>query len=57
MHNMAPSVALLVAVAAVLLASADAARFSLASYFGNDMVFQRGAPIPVWGWAPPGQTV
>ena len=26
-------------------------------WFGNNMVLQRDAPVPVWGWATPGETV
>ena len=29
----------------------------LPSFFGDHMVFQRDAPIPVWGWADPGSEV
>jgi len=29
----------------------------LAGVLGNDMVLQRDAPVPVWGWAEPGQAV
>ena len=25
--------------------------------FGDHMVLQRGQPVPVWGWAQPGETV
>jgi len=35
-------------------ASAD---LRLPGFFGDHMVFQRDAPIPVWGWAEPGATV
>lgn len=30
---------------------------SLPNCFSDHMVLQRGRPIPVWGWAPPGATV
>lgn len=29
----------------------------LHAVFGNDMILQRGKPIPVWGWARPGEKV
>lgn len=29
----------------------------VAGIFGDNMVLQRGGPIPVWGWAPPGTTM
>jgi sialate O-acetylesterase len=34
-----------------------AAAFRLARIFGDGMVLQRGARIPVWGWAAPGTAV
>lgn len=29
----------------------------LAGVFGDNMVLQRNAPLPVWGWADPGEKV
>jgi sialate O-acetylesterase len=34
-----------------------AAELKLASPFGDHMVLQRGKPVPVWGWANPGDSV
>ena len=52
------------AIAIVILGSATAAtthaqeeQLRLASVFGNHMVLQRDQPIPVWGWAAPGEEV
>ncbi len=33
------------------------AELRLPSFFSDHMVFQRDAPIPVWGWADPGRTI
>ena len=33
------------------------AAVKLPHIFGNDMVLQQGAAVPVWGWADPGETV
>jgi sialate O-acetylesterase len=33
------------------------AEVTLARIFGNNMVLQQNAPIPVWGWAAPGEKV
>ncbi|MCB9883700.1 MAG: hypothetical protein H6834_18065 [Planctomycetes bacterium] len=38
-------------------ASADEPRLELGSPFVNDMILQRGMPVPVWGWEAPGSTV
>jgi sialate O-acetylesterase len=35
----------------------QAAEFKLAGVFTNDAVLQRDRPVPVWGWAEPGQEV
>ena len=37
--------------------AADTAALRLPRIFGSGMVVQRGAPVPVWGWAPPGSRV
>ncbi|MCF3651631.1 sialate O-acetylesterase [Synoicihabitans lomoniglobus] len=42
---------------ATLLALPLAAELRIASPFGDHMVLQRDQPVPVWGWADPGQTV
>ena len=34
-----------------------AAAVRLPGIFGNHLVVQRGQPVPVWGWANPGETV
>lgn len=46
-------------VLSLLLSLAPSARadLRLPAFFGDHMVFQRDAPIPVWGWGDPGRTV
>jgi sialate O-acetylesterase len=44
-------------LAGAVLAVRCAAAVSLPTVFGDHMVLQRGEPIPVWGWAEPGETV
>ncbi len=39
------------------LACLAAAQVKPANIFGNNMVLQRNKPIPVWGWASPGEKV
>ncbi len=34
-----------------------AAAVKLPAIFGDDMVLQRGRPVPVWGWADKGEKV
>ena len=55
------SLVILVLAAAALLPernyAADAAPLRLPSIFGDHMVLQRDMPVPVWGWAEPGETV
>ncbi len=41
----------------VLLADAGFAEVKLPALFGNHMVLQREMPVPVWGWADPGEKV
>ena len=41
----------------LLTFSLVATEFELASPFSEQMVLQRGIPVPVWGWGPAGQTV
>jgi sialate O-acetylesterase len=45
------------AAALVLLAAAAPAAVRLPQVFGDHMVLQRDAPIVVWGWSDPGETV
>lgn len=55
------SIAILVLVAAVILPgrnyASSAAPLRLPSIFSDHMVLQRDMPVPVWGWAEPGETV
>jgi sialate O-acetylesterase len=44
-------------VALTLLAAGAAAEVRLPNVFGDHMVMQRGTPLPVWGWAGPGETI
>lgn len=39
------------------LASAACAEVRLAHIFSDHMVLQRGLPVPVWGWADPGEMI
>jgi len=39
------------------LATVAAAAVKLPAVFGDNMVLQRGRPVPVWGWADPGEEV
>jgi sialate O-acetylesterase len=54
--RMARQTGMMALAAAILLASAHAA-VSVPHIFSNDMVLQREMPIPVWGWADPGEKV
>ena len=40
-----------------LLANASSADVTLPKIFADHMVLQQGRPIPVWGWAEPGENV
>jgi sialate O-acetylesterase len=40
-----------------LAASSAVAEVRLAAVFGDHMVLQRGRPLPIWGWAEPGEAV
>ena len=42
---------------AALVAGAVSADVSLPNVFNHNMVLQRGQPVPVWGWAAPGEPV
>ena len=44
-------------MATALLSNAVRADMTLGSPFGDGMVLQRDMPVPVWGWAEPGQRV
>ncbi|MDX9979458.1 MAG: sialate O-acetylesterase [Lentisphaeria bacterium] len=44
-------------VSALLVCGLVRAEISLPAIFGSHMVLQRGAAIPVWGWAAPGEQV
>lgn len=46
-----------VTFALVCLAATARADVKLASIFGDSMVLQREMPVPVWGWAEPGEAV
>jgi sialate O-acetylesterase len=48
---------LLAAVLPASLEARNAAALKLAAVFSDHMVLQRDAPVPVWGWATPGETV
>lgn len=50
----APLMAVLMAVTAAAPAHAE---LRLARLFGDSMVMQRGASVPVWGWATPGAAI
>lgn len=53
-------VLILVLATAVLLSRniyADGAALRLPAIFSDHMVLQRDMPVPVWGWAAPGETV
>ena len=43
--------------AMVFFTCAVHAAVKLPHIFGNGMVLQQGAPVPVWGWADPGESV
>jgi sialate O-acetylesterase len=48
---------LIAAAPATLAAACASADVKLPAIFSDGAVLQRGAPIPVWGWASPGETV
>ena len=46
----------LIASALALFVTGSAhAELALPSVIGSHMVLQRGQPVPIWGWAPPGE--
>lgn len=47
----------LAALAAIFALNAAHAALKVADIFGDNMVLQEGQPVPVWGWADPGQLV
>jgi len=52
------SSALLAASLGLLLGAGPAsAKPRLATVFGDNMVLQRESPVPIWGWAEPGESV
>lgn len=58
MRAIAPKSALLGIVLVSCLASvAPAAELRLAKLFADHMVLQRDMPLPVWGWAEPGEPI
>ena len=48
---------LVLAAGAALFAGVVSADVSLPNIFNHNMVLQRGQPVPVWGWAAPGEQV
>ena len=51
-------VSVVICCALVVLASTDAAAaVKLPAVFGDNMVLQRGQPVPIWGWADKGEEV
>ncbi|MFH1732839.1 MAG: hypothetical protein ABIF82_14465 [Planctomycetota bacterium] len=54
-----PACSVLLLLAAVLsfAASPALAAVRLPHVIGNNMVLQRGIPLPIWGWAEPGEKV
>lgn len=51
------SITILVSVAVVVFVGGVAHALSLPNVFGDHMVLQREQPIPVWGWADPGEVI
>ena len=47
----------IVAILLAPLATMQAAELKLAALFSDHMVVQRDKPVPVWGWADPGESV
>ena len=49
---------MLITISMLLMAAAQArAEVKVSGIFGNSMVLQQEMPIPVWGWAAPGEAV
>lgn len=58
MRATAPKSALLgIVLASCLAGVAPAAELRLAKLFADHMVLQREMPVPVWGWAEPGENI
>lgn len=53
----APRVPLAAALAVVVLATMVRAEVKLPAILGPGMVLQREMPVPVWGWADPGEKI
>ncbi len=49
--------ALICCVLVVLVVTAAQAAVKLPALIGDDMVLQRGRPVPIWGWADKGEEV
>jgi sialate O-acetylesterase len=56
-HNCMKKLVLLCSAAALLLFDDAIAQVRLPAIFGDHMVLQRNAPIPVWGWAQPKEKI
>lgn len=50
-------VAVLFAVTMLFLAAQGSAEVKVPQIFGSNMVLQRDMPLPVWGWAEPGEAI
>lgn len=48
---------LILGLAAILSARSANAAVTLPHVFGDNMVLQQQQPVPVWGWAAPGEKV
>ncbi len=51
------SFALIFSIGMFLLAIHGSAEVRMPHIFGSNMVLQQGMPVPVWGWAEPGEAV
>ena len=56
-RRLSPTATRCLAAVTLLLAADVRAEVSLPAVFGSHMVLQRDVPIPVWGWAAPGEEV
>ena len=54
---MKPSITILAALLFALIAPSQAGAVKLAALFSDHMVLQREQPVPVWGWAKPGEAI
>jgi sialate O-acetylesterase len=48
---------LLASIAILAIGLSAACGLTMPQVFGDHMVLQSGQPVPVWGWATPGETV